>query len=336
MTIKIGTCGWARLYLAMPSSEREGKSILQVYAEHYPVVEVNSSFYNFHRISTYEKWREETPPDFQFTLKCHQSVSHKEGLRPTDKALESLRSMVERGKACGARVLLIQTPRSLRAEESVFRDADHLFERAETEEMTLAWETRGKSWIEKEARRKLAKLLDKHKVVHVTDLLKHDPVIVTDTAYFRLHGLPGYNLRYTYTNHELRELYNKLEAYEEEVETVYVFFNNYAMYRDAQRLLTLDRTGKLPPSPFGAKSVAWTLRTFEDWPATKSELLEKCGGWYCWIAHNKSLKLRGILQHFRERKYVNTAEVEKEAERIWDETGYLSAKQVEESDELSG
>ncbi len=284
MTIKIGTCGWARLYQAVSPSEGEGKSTLQTYAQHYPVVEVNSSFYNFHRISTYKKWREKTHPDFQFTLKCHQSISHKERLKPTDKALKSLRQMVERGKACGARVLLIQTPGSLRAEEDVFHDADRLFERAEREKMALAWETRGKSWVKEEAQQKLAKLLDKHKLVHVTDPLKHDPVFVTDVAYFRLHGLPGYNLRYTYTNHELQELYNKLEAYEDEVETVYVFFNNYAMYRDAQRLLALHRTGKLPPSPFGAKSVAWTLRTFEDWPATKSELQEECRRWYCWIA----------------------------------------------------
>ncbi len=331
MTIKIGTCGWARLYQAVPPSERAGKSTLQAYAERYPVVEINSSFYNFHRISTYRKWREATSPDFEFTLKCHQSVSHKERLKPTDEALESLRSMVERGKACGARVLLIQTPGSLGAENNVFSDADQLFERAKMKETPLGWEIRGKSWTAKKARQKLAKLLDEHKIVHVTDPLKLDPVFVTDIAYFRLHGLPGYNLRYTYTNYQLQELYTKLKAYEDKVETIYTFFNNYAMYRDAQRLLTLHRTGKLPPSPFGPRSVAWTLRTFEDWPATKSELLEKCGGWYCWTAPNKSVKIKGILQQFREREYADTNEAEKEAERVWDETGYPSAKQVEES-----
>ncbi|MFQ6076989.1 MAG: hypothetical protein ACE5Z5_12825, partial [Candidatus Bathyarchaeia archaeon] len=47
-------------------------------------------------------------------MKCHQTLSHKERLKPTDKALESLRRMVMGGKACGARVLLIQTPGSLK------------------------------------------------------------------------------------------------------------------------------------------------------------------------------------------------------------------------------
>ncbi|MFQ6065329.1 MAG: DUF72 domain-containing protein, partial [Candidatus Bathyarchaeia archaeon] len=156
------------------------------------------------------------------------------------------------------------------------------------------------------------------------------PTFVTNIAYFRLHGLPGYNLRYTYTNRQLQELYEKLKAYENKVETVYLFFNNYAMYRDAQRLLTLHRTRKLPASPFGAKSVAWTLRTFEDWPTTKSQLQEKCGGWYCWIAPDKTVKLKEIIQYFREREYADANEVEKEAERIWDRTGFPSAQQVEE------
>jgi len=318
----------------VPPSEREGKTILQVYAEHYPVVEVNSSFYNFHRVGTYKRWREETPLDFEFTLKCHQNISHKERLKPTDEALESLKDMVERGKACGSKILLIQTPSSLRAEESVFHEANHLFERAERKGITLAWETRGMSWTENEAQRNLAQLLNKHKVVHVTDPLKSDPVFVTDVAYFRLHGLPGYNLRYTYTNSQLRKLYRKLKTYEDKVETVYVFFNNYAMYRDAQRLLALHRTGKLPPSPFGAKSATWTLKAFEQWPATKSELLQKCGGWYCWITPNKSVKLKEILQRLREIEYADRDEVEKEAERIWDKTGYPSSEQVEESNEL--
>ena len=115
MAIKIGTCGWARLYQAVPPSERQGKSSLQAYAQRYPVVEINSSFYNRHRIGTYKKWRKETSPDFEFTLKCHKSISHEQRLKPTDEALKSLRSMVERGKACRARILLIQTPGNLRA-----------------------------------------------------------------------------------------------------------------------------------------------------------------------------------------------------------------------------
>ncbi|MEA2090156.1 MAG: DUF72 domain-containing protein, partial [Thermoproteota archaeon] len=176
MTVKIGTCGWSRFYQIVPPSERKGKGGLQTYAEHFSVVEINSSFYNLHKVDTYKKWRRETPPNFEFTLKCHQSISHKERLKPTNHALEIMKNMVERAKACGAEILLIQTPGSLRAEERVFQDADKFFEKVETDGLSLAWETRGESWKGEDAQRRLAKLLEKHGITHITDPFKLAPV----------------------------------------------------------------------------------------------------------------------------------------------------------------
>lgn len=330
MTIKIGTCGWSRFYQTVPPSERKGKSLLQTYAEHFSVAEINSSFYNFHNVKTYKKWRRESPPSFEFTLKCHRKISHEERLKPTNSAIETLKKILAGARACEAKILLIQTPGSLRAEQQVFEDADKFFGKVETDRLTLAWETRGESWREKDAQRKLAELLEKHGIIHVTDPFKLAPVFLTDVAYFRLHGLPGYNLKYSYRNRELDELYQKMKAYKKQVKNVYLFFNNYTMYRDAQRLITLKEKGRLPPSPFGSSSVAWTLQTFEDWPTTKTVLLDKCGGWYCWVAPNLSMKLKQILQYFTDKTYRNLDEVEKEADRIWEETDYPSAEDLEE------
>jgi hypothetical protein len=78
------------------------------------------------------------------------------------------------------------------------------------------------------------------------------------------------------------------------------FFNNYAMYRDAKRQLTLHEGGELPPSPFGPRAVGYALRTFEGWPATKKRLLEDCGGWFCWVAPDESVKLREVLGEIAE------------------------------------
>ncbi len=170
--------------------------------------------------------------------------------------------MDEAGKALGSRALLVQTPGSLEAGEGTFRDADGLFLKADVGTQ-LAWETRGESWEEEGARRELARLLERHGVVHVTDPLKSGPVHITETAYFRLHCLPGYDLKYTYRNRELLRLHRLLEKYEEGVNTVYAFFNNYTMYRDAERLLALHEDGELPPSPFVPRAVSYALRAFE-------------------------------------------------------------------------
>lgn len=98
---------------------------------------------------------------------------------------------------------------------------------------------RGKNWEKETARTKLGQLLEKHDITHVTDLFKIKPVNTENLAYFRLHGSPRYNLKYTYSNQHLQWLNQELEEYNQKLSNVLVFFNNYAMYRDARRLLTL-------------------------------------------------------------------------------------------------
>jgi len=329
MPTKTGTCGWARLYQAFPSSEMKGKTSLQFYAERFPVVEINSSYYKHHRISTYENWRRETPDKFEFTMKCHKYVSQRPKLVPTNEVLESFQESVEEAGACKAKAILIQTPSSLRATEDVLEAADSFFAKIDTEGIPVAWETRGESWEDDKSRARLAQLLQKYNVTHVTDPFKNDSVFVREMAYFRLHGLPGYNLKYTYTNGELIGLNGKIKPLEKKVKTVYVFFNNYAMYRDAERFISLLKNRRLPPSPFGPRSVTYALRSFENWPATKDELMERCGGWYVWIAPSRTVKLKEILKHIKDGDYNDVDEMEEESTRIWDKTGFPNTDDIE-------
>lgn len=320
--LKVGTCGWTRVYQAFPRSEREGKTVLQWYAQHFPVVEINSSYYKYHKVSTYEKWREETPDHFEFTVKCHKFVSQRPKIEPTREILQSFERTVEGAKACDAKAILIQTPKSLRATREVLEGAERFFDSIDSKGIPLMWETRGESWNESERRRNLALTLEKYGITHVTDPLKLDPTFVKDIAYLRLHGLPGYNLRYTYTNAELRRLHEKVKKYDEKAKTIYVFFNNYAMYRDAERFIHLIRSGELPQSPFGPRSVLYALRPFEDWPATKRMLLRKCGGWFTWVGPDKSVKLKEMLRYVRDREYANLGDLESEVKAIWNRTGF--------------
>jgi uncharacterized protein YecE (DUF72 family) len=308
---------------------RRGKSALRAYAEILHAAEVNSSFYQFHRTETYRGWRREVPEGFEFTIKCHRSISHEARLRATEEALENMRRLVEAAEAYSAKVLVLQTPASLGAGGENLREAEKFFEKVERGKAALAWETRGESWDSEEARRMLREVLERYEVVHVTDPFKLEPVTFSRLVYFRLHGLPGYNLRYTYTNAQLLQLHELLQGYEKEAGQVYVFFNNYAMYRDAERLQALHRDGKLPPSPFGPRSVWWALHSFEDWPTTKEQLLSRCGRWRCWVEPTRSVELSTILRRFREHQYRELEEAIEEAERVWEETSYPTAEEVE-------
>jgi len=158
--------------------------------------------------------------------------------------------------------------------------------------------------------------------------MKLDPLQVSEVVYFRLHGLPGYNLRYSYTNSQLEELQRRLKRFED-AERVYVFFNNYAMYRDALRFQQLLVEGHLPPTPFGSGSVSSALRAFDGWPAGRDELLERCGRWRCWVAPNRNIPIREVLKYFDERIYGSPEDAELEARRIWRQGGFPEESEVE-------
>ncbi len=76
--IRVGTCGWSY-------KEWEGvlypdgtpaAGYLAAYAERYPVVEVDSTFYRSPSRKTVEGWDAKTPADFGFSLKVPQVITH--------------------------------------------------------------------------------------------------------------------------------------------------------------------------------------------------------------------------------------------------------------------
>ncbi|HEV8061883.1 MAG TPA: DUF72 domain-containing protein [Gemmataceae bacterium] len=76
--ILIGTCGWSYRDWSdvfYPKKLRAGQ-YLTYYAEHYRVVEVDSTFYHAPGRKTVEGWRDKTPPGFGFSLKVPQSITH--------------------------------------------------------------------------------------------------------------------------------------------------------------------------------------------------------------------------------------------------------------------
>ena len=314
--IKIGTCGWSRIYQYAPPSLRKGKSSLQTYAEYFDVVEVNSSFYKHHRKSTYESWRRSVPPNFEFTVKCHKDVTHRFKLKPVKECMEAFNSTLEGTLVCGAKALLLQTPSSLKPCEETFSTAEEFFRSIDTGGIPIAWETRGDEWFKNDNLKRLKILLEKYDVTHVTDILKAEPAYVSDLAYFRLHGLPGYNLIYSYSNEELKQILIKSEKIEDEVEDVYVFFNNYAMYSDGVRFKRLLKGEELAESPFGPESLRIALNTFEDWPASKDKLISNCGEWYVWVQPNKRVKLKNILNSFSDRTYRDIEDLVAEARKL--------------------
>ncbi|MGQ9688469.1 MAG: DUF72 domain-containing protein [Desulfobaccales bacterium] len=234
MVIKVGCCGF-------PVRR-------SIYAGQLSVVEVQQTFYEPPRVATARCWRTEMPPDFEFTLKAWQLITH-ESHSPTYRRLKTVLSPEERSQAGGfkptkvvrraweatreiawtlnAQVILFQCPATFAPTPINIDNLRRFFQELDRELFLLAWEPRG-SWPLEEVER-LCRELD---LIPAADPLT-TPTVPWPRAYFRLHGKTGY--RYTYTESDLLELQTFLTGRQE----VYVLFNNISMWENARQFLRI-------------------------------------------------------------------------------------------------
>ena len=295
--IKIGCCGY-------PVSMKK-------YYENLDLVELNTTFYQYPRISTVEGWRAKAPENFEFTVKAHQDISHRFKLEPEKECLEAFQKMKEICGILKAKILLIQTPASFRPEK--LEVAEKFFSQIPREGLTVVWETRGPAWETEEVRQKLAEILENLDVPHVVDPFKNLPVYVGKTAYFRLHGLGERLYYYQFSDEELKRLFKIVKDYERRADKVYVLFNNLAMFDDAVRFKHYIEKGSFPSltENVGLESVREVLSKTR-YPASKSVLLKRVGWKLVEIERGNQVRLERILKEIPSKTYNDVDEVMKE------------------------
>jgi len=247
MEIFVGCCGWA---VAMKK-----------YFQEFSLIELQSTFYKLPQLKTVEKWREEAPENFIFTVKSYQAISHptssptwrrsglKEGeikklenkvgfLKPTKEVFDFWNKNLEICKILNSPVCLIQLPASFKENEENAKNAGKFFSKIKRDEISIALELRGWS---KEGFEKICKKFD---LISCVDPFASDAVCFSKKkiAYFRLHGSyekGRINYKHKYTEKELKELKNKIENLK--VKECFVLFNNVYMREDALRFLKILR-----------------------------------------------------------------------------------------------
>ncbi|MGH1574736.1 DUF72 domain-containing protein [Methylobacterium sp. P31] len=109
--IAIGTAGWSLPKAHAPLFPEAG-SHLERYGQRLSAVEINTSFYRPHRVSTYEKWADAVPDEFRFAVKVPRAITHERRLSGVDEALARfLAEVAGLGPKLGP--LLLQLPPSL-------------------------------------------------------------------------------------------------------------------------------------------------------------------------------------------------------------------------------
>jgi len=188
----------------LPASE-----MLRYYAERFPTVEINNTFYRMPAESVLEQWSEQVPDHFSFTLKAPRRITHDKRLRETEpQVTEFMRRAGALGNKLG--VVLFQLPPYLRKDLPRLRDfLDQLPSRGR-----IAFEFRHASWQDDEV---CEVLRSRGAMLCVTDSDEGDtPFVVTaDRGYVRLR-------RTHYDDGELRDWAARIAA--KALTQTYVYF----------------------------------------------------------------------------------------------------------------
>jgi len=231
-TVRVGLCGFSMAMARYP----------------FPVVEVQSTFYEPPRDNVMEKW----PRSVEYTMKVWQLVTHAATsptyrrmkrpprgqpgfFRDTAAVREGWRRSVECAQLLRATAMLFQCPASFGPEPDNVDRMRSFFERIERPAARLLWEPRGAAWV---AQRKLATALCRDlDLVYVVDPFVTVPV-ARHPVYWRLHGIGG--ARYSYDDAELQRLREMLIDARPGA-PAYVMFNNLPRIADARRFSQLLR-----------------------------------------------------------------------------------------------
>jgi len=209
--------------------------MLSFYVNHFPTVEVNSTYYRIPHPAVLHQMEKKTPPGFEFIIKANKSMTHglDAGKDTYSQFMEILEPIKEAGKFSG---VLAQFPWGFKNTPSA---RDHLKSlRENLPEMPLFAEFRHVGWIKEEVFALLEKLDIGYCCVDEPRLRGLVPPVAkatTDVAYVRLHGRNAKNwwgrgggdrYDYLYSKEELKEWVEKIRDLAVKAKKTYVFFNN--------------------------------------------------------------------------------------------------------------
>jgi uncharacterized protein YecE (DUF72 family) len=125
--IKIGTCSWTdptltETTLFYPDTKMSAEERLAFYAEHFPIVEVDSTYYAPPSERVAGLWVERTPPHFTFDIKAFRLLTQHP--TPPKSLWKDFREKLPADMAEKRNIYMRDLPRELQAEATqAFRDA---------------------------------------------------------------------------------------------------------------------------------------------------------------------------------------------------------------------
>jgi uncharacterized protein YecE (DUF72 family) len=219
--VYIGTSGWhykhwvGDFYPArFPPAKMLGR-----YAQDFPTVEINNSFYRLPDEKTFRTWAQQVPPGFVFAVKASRFITHIKRLKAAE---DSVNLLLSRTAPLGSTLgpILFQLPPQWKL--NLQRLAEFLSVLPEGRRFVM--EFREPSWFT----HSVYELLRRRNVA----LCLHDWVemswpheVTADFTYIRFHG-SGQRYGGSYPNKDLGEWAERIRNWEGRLRQVFVYFNN--------------------------------------------------------------------------------------------------------------
>lgn len=262
--IKIGLTGWGD-HPSLYSTHLSKKNRLFDYSGHFPIVEVDTSFYAIPSIQNVEKWVSETPEQFQFIVKAYQGITgHLRDENPygnDSEMFENFRNSLEPfQKANKLALVLVQFPPWFHCSHKNFEQIR--FIRQQLKDFEVAIEFRNNTWYSPSNQKLTIDFLKKYRFIHTicdepqagVGSVPFVMEVTANKALVRMHGrnVYGWNAStsgnwrevrflYDYNDEELKDLAKKIKFIEQQCNEVYVLFNNNSGHHAAKNAKTLQR-----------------------------------------------------------------------------------------------
>lgn len=218
--IRIGTSGWhydhwiGRFY----PEDLDKSRWLGFFARTFDTVEINNTFYRLPSEATVEKWRNDSPEKFLFTVKASRYITHIKRLKDTTESLAIFYGRISLLKEKLSSVLY-QLPPNFR------KDLDRLeaFLKSLPPKPLSVFEFRNKTWFSNDT----YDMLNRYGCAFcIHDLgVSPTPRITTgDSIYIRLHGAAAGDGNYS--DEELSQWAGWVASRLANAKMIYTYFNN--------------------------------------------------------------------------------------------------------------
>lgn len=274
--ISIGLTGWGD-HPEVYSEVTAAKYKLFDYSGHFPVVEVDTSFYAIPSPENIEKWCKDTPDNFQFVVKAYQGMT---GHLRDELPFETRNDMFNAFRKCAETfkkhgklaMVLVQFPPWFDCQGKNVQYIRYI--KQQLMDYPIAIEFRNQTWYSPQMKEKTLQFLKEHELIHTicdepqagSGSVPFVAIATQQKVLIRIHGRNvhgwrnighGENWRkvrflYDYNEDELQKLAEYIKQLEHQSNDVFVLFNNNSGGHAAknakrmQQILQLEFDGLAP------------------------------------------------------------------------------------------